>query len=88
LEAEWNEYIENNNSLYFYERSRKKKLNYSDSEEMPPLTPPKQALEIRLDDDDDHMPDCPWKQHDFDCDSPSSQYINRVSLGGNNLNSV
>jgi hypothetical protein len=89
LEAEWNEYIEDNNSLYFYGRSRKRKLNYStDSEEMPPLPPPTQALEIRLDDDDDYMPDCPWKQHEFDYDSPSDQYINRVSLGGNDLNSV
>ncbi len=89
MEAEWNEYIEDNDSLYFYGRSRKKKLNYStDSEEMPPPSPPMQALKIRLDDNDDYMPDCPWKQHDFDYDSPSSQYINKVSLGGNDLNSV
>jgi hypothetical protein len=47
-----------------------------------------QALKIRLDDDDDYMPDCPWKQHEFDYDSPSGQYINWVSLGGNKLNSV
>jgi hypothetical protein len=41
LEEEWNEYIEDNDSLYFYERSRKRKLNYStDSEEMPPLPSP------------------------------------------------
>jgi hypothetical protein len=73
----------------FYRRSRKRKLNYStDSEDMPPLPPPMQALEIRLDDNDDYMPDCPWKQHGFDYDSPSSQYINRISLGGKDLNSV
>jgi hypothetical protein len=48
LEAEWNEYIENNGSLYFYGRSRKRESNYS-TEEMPPLPPPTQALEIRLD---------------------------------------
>jgi hypothetical protein len=89
LEAEWNEYIEDNDSLYFYRRSRKRKLNYStDSKDMPPHPPPTQALEIRLDDDDDYMPDCPWKRHGFDYDSSSSQYINRVSLGGNSLNSV
>jgi hypothetical protein len=89
LEAEWNEYIEDNDSFYFYGRSRKRKLNYStDSEEMPPLPPPMQALEIRLNDDDDFMPDCPWKQHEFHYDPPSGQYINRVSLGDNNLNSV
>ncbi len=89
LEAEWNEYIEDNYSLYFYGRSRKRELNYStNSEEMPPLPPPTQALEIRLDNDDDYMPDCPWKQHEFDYDSPSDQYINRVSLGGNDLNSI
>jgi hypothetical protein len=73
LEAEWNEYIEDNNFLYFYGRSRKRKFNYStDSEEMLPLPPPTQALEIRLD-DDDYMPDCPFKQHDFDYDFPSGQ---------------
>jgi hypothetical protein len=56
--------------LYFYGRIRKRELNYStDSEEMPPLPPPTQALEIRLDDNDDYMPDCPWKQHDFNYDS-------------------
>ncbi len=55
---------------------------------MPPLPPPMQALEIRLDDNDDYMNDCPLKPHGFDYDSPSSQYINRVSLGDNNLNSV
>ncbi len=56
LEAEWNEYIEDSNSLYFYRRSRKRKLNYStNSEEMPPLPPPMQALEIRFDDDDDFI---------------------------------
>jgi hypothetical protein len=39
LEAELNEYIEDNDSLYFYGRSRKRKLNYStDSEEMPPTS--------------------------------------------------
>jgi hypothetical protein len=75
--------------LYFYGRSRKRKLNYStDSEDMPTLLPPMQALEIMLDDDDDYMPDCPWKRYGFDYDSPSSQYINRVSLGGNHLNSM
>ncbi len=89
LEAEQNEYIEDNDSLYFYGRSRKRKFNYStDSEDMPPLPAPTQALEIRLDDNDDYMPDCPWKRHGFDDDSPSSQYINRVSLGDNDLNSV
>ncbi len=89
MEAEWNEYIEDNDSLYFYERSRKRKLNNSTvSEEMPPIPPPTQALEIRLDDDDDYMPNCTWKQHEFNCDSPSGQSINRVSLGGNVLNSV
>jgi hypothetical protein len=86
LEAEWNEYIEDNNSLYFYRRSKKRKFNYStDSEEMPPLPPPIHALEIRLNDDDDYMPDCPWKQHDFDYDSPTGQCINGVSLGGNSV---
>ncbi len=65
------------------------KLNYStNSEDMSPLPPPTQALEIRLDDNYDYMPDCPWKRHGFNDDSPSSQYTNRVSLGGNNLNSV
>ncbi len=80
LEVEWNDYIEDNISLYFFGRSRKRKSNNStDSEEMSPLPPPMQALEIRLDDNDGYMPDCPCKQHDFDYDSPSSQYINRVS---------
>jgi hypothetical protein len=89
LEAEWNEYIEDNNSLYFYRRSRKRKLNYStDCEDMPPLPTPTLALEIRLDANDDYMPDCPWKRHGFDNDSPSSQYMNRVSVGGNDLTSV
>jgi hypothetical protein len=75
--------------LYFYGRNRKRKLNYStDSEKMPPLPPPTQALKRRLDDDDDYMPDCPWKQHEFDYDSLLDQYMNRVSLGGNNLNGV
>ncbi len=55
---------------------------------MPPLPPPTQALKRRLDDDDDYMPDCPWKQHEFDYDSLLDQYMNRVSLGGNNLNGV
>jgi hypothetical protein len=63
--------------LYFYGRSRKRKSNYTaDSDEMPSLPPPMQALEMRLDDDDDYMPDCPWKQHGFDYDSPPGQYIN------------
>jgi hypothetical protein len=89
LEAEWNVYIEDNNSLYFYQRSRKRKLSYStDSEEMPPLPPPMQALEIRLNDNDDYMPDCPWKQYEFDYDSSSDQCINKISIGGNDLNSV
>ncbi len=53
LEAEWSEYIKDNNSLCIYGRIRKRKLNYStDSEEMPPLPPLMQALEIRLDDND------------------------------------
>ena len=47
-----------------------------------------QALEIKLNDNDDYMPDCPWMQHKFDYDSPSDQYINMVSLGDNDLNSV
>ncbi len=89
MEAEWNEYIGDNDSLYFYGRSRKSKLNYStDPEEMPPLPPATQALEIRLNDDDEYMPDCPWKQHEFNYDSPSGQCIDRVSFGGNDLNSV
>ncbi len=89
MEAEWNEYTEDNNSLYFYRRSRKRKLNYSmDSEDMPPLPTPTQAFEIRLINDDDYMSDCPWKQYGFEDDSPSSQYINRVSLGGDDLTSV
>ncbi len=78
MEAEWNEYIEGNDSLFFYRRSRKRKLNYSiDSEEMSPLPPPTQALEIRLDDDDYYMPGCPWKQYEFDYDSLSVHYINK-----------
>ncbi len=55
---------------------------------MPLLPPPMHAFEIRSNDDDDYMPDYPWKQHDFNYDSPSSQYINRVNLGGNDINSV
>ena len=59
--------VEGIDSLYFYGRSRKRKLNYStDSEEIPPLPPQMQALEIKLDDNDDYMPDCPSMQHDFD----------------------
>ncbi len=73
----------------FYGRSRKRKLNHSmDSEDMPPLPTSTQALEIRLDDDDDYRPDCPWKHYGFDNDSPSSQYTNGVNLGGNDLTSV
>jgi hypothetical protein len=55
---------------------------------MPILPPPTQALEIRLNNDVDYMPDCLSKQHEFDYDSPSDQYINRVSFGGNDLKSV
>jgi hypothetical protein len=48
LEAEWNEYIEDKDSLYFYGRSRKRKFSYTtDSEEMPPLPPPTQAFLCR-----------------------------------------
>ncbi len=54
---------------------------------MPPLPTPTQALKIKLDDNDDYMPDCQWKQHGFDDDSPSNQYINRVSLVGDGLTS-
>jgi hypothetical protein len=51
--------------LYFYGRSRKKKLNDStDSEDMPLFPPPTEAMEIMLDDDDDYMPDCPWKSRE------------------------
>ncbi len=81
LEAEWNQYIEDNDSLYFYGRSRKRKLNNStDSEDMLPLPLPTEAMEIMLDDDNDYMPDCPWKKHDSNDDSPSSQNINRISF--------
>ncbi len=70
MEAEWIQYIEDNNSLYSYGRSRKRKLNNStDSEDMPPLPPPTEAMEIMLDDDDDYMPDCPCKRHDYYDDS-------------------
>jgi hypothetical protein len=76
LEAEWIQYIEDNDSLYFYGRSRKRKLNNStDSEDMPPLPLPTEAMEIMLDDDDDYMPDCPWKRHDYYDDSPARKLM-------------
>jgi hypothetical protein len=82
LEVEWNQYIEDNDSLYFYGRSRKRKLNNStDFEDMPPLPPPTEAMEIMLDADYDYMPDCPWKKNDSNNYSPSSQNINRISFG-------
>jgi hypothetical protein len=81
LEVEWNQYIEDNDSLYFYGRSRKKKLNNSmDFKDMPPLPLPTEAMEIMLDANYDYMPDCPWKKHS-NYDSPSSQNINRISFG-------
>ena len=82
MEVEWNQYIEDNDSLYFYGRSKKRKLNNStDFEDMPPLPLPTEAMEIMLDADYDYMPDCPWKKHDSNNDSPSSQNINRISFG-------
>ncbi len=78
----WNRYIEDNDSLYFYGRSRKRKLNNSmDFEDMLPLPPLTEAMEIMLDADYDYMPNCPWKKHDSNNDSPSSQNINRISFG-------
>jgi hypothetical protein len=75
---EVNHNIEDNNSLYFYVRSRKRKLNNStDFKDMPPLPPPMEAMEIMLDADYDYMPDC----HDSNNDSPSSQNINWISFG-------
>jgi hypothetical protein len=76
LEAEWNQYIEDNDSLYFYRRSRKRKLNDStNSEDMLPLPLPTEAMEIKLDDDNDYMPDCPWKKHDSYDDSPARELM-------------
>ncbi len=76
MEAEWNQYIEDNDSLYFYGRSRKRKSNDStDAEDIPPLPPPTEAMEKMLDDDNDYMPDCPWKRHDYDDDSPARELM-------------
>ncbi len=76
LEAEWIQYIEDNNSFYSYGRSRKRKLNNStNSEYMPPLPLPTETMEIMLDDDDDYMPDCPWKRHDYYDDSPARELM-------------
>jgi len=55
--------------------------NSTDFEDMQQLTPQMEAMEIMLDDDYDYMPDCPWKKHDSNNDSPSSQNINRISFG-------
>jgi hypothetical protein len=52
-----------------------------DFEDMLPLPPLTEAMEIMLDADYDYMPDCPWKKHDSNNDSPSSQNINRISFG-------
>jgi hypothetical protein len=71
LEVEWNQYTEDNDSLYFYGRSRKRKLNNSmDFEDMPPLPLPTEAMEIMLDADYDYIPDCPWNKHYSNNDSP------------------
>ncbi len=73
MKKEWNQYIEDNNSLYFYGRSRKRKLkDCTDSEDMPLLPLPAEAMEIMLDANDDYMPDCPWKRRDFDNEPHSS----------------
>ncbi len=42
---------------------------------MPPLPLPAEALEIMLDDDDDYMPACPWKRHDYYDDSPARELM-------------
>ncbi len=42
---------------------------------MPPLPPPTEAMEIMLDDDDDYMPDCPWKSNDYYDDSPARELM-------------
>jgi hypothetical protein len=83
LETEWNDYIEEYKSLYFYGRSRKRKMqNSTDSKDMPSL-PSMDVSEIMLVDDDDYQPDCPWKMLDFDDDEQPRGTLNRVSRGNN-----
>ena len=53
LEAEWNTYVKENDSIYLYGRSRKRKSNDSaDYEDMPQLQLKTEVSEIFLDDDD------------------------------------
>jgi hypothetical protein len=83
LEADWNEYIEEYNSLYHYGRSGKRRLNNSTDPEDTPAPPSMDALEIILFDDDGYQPDCPWKTYDFNEDNLSRGNLNRVSKRNN-----
>ncbi len=61
MESEWNDYIEEYYLLYFFGRSRKRKLNDgTDPKDMPSL-PTMDVSEIMLVDNEDYQPDCPWK---------------------------
>jgi len=85
LESEWNDYIEEYNSLCFSGRSRKRKLNNStDPKDMPSL-PTMDVSEIMLVDDEDYQPDCPWKTFDYNDDDKPRKNLNRVSYGNDDL---
>ncbi len=84
LESEWNEYIEEYESIYFSGKgSRKRKSNDdTDPQEMPPL-PSMDVSEIMVVDNEDYEPYCPWKMFDNDDDHRPWQNLNRVSYGNN-----
>jgi hypothetical protein len=59
LESEWNDHIEEYDSLSFSGRSRKRKLNDgTDPKDMQSL-PTMDISEIMLVDNEDYQPDCP-----------------------------
>jgi hypothetical protein len=88
LESEWNEYIEENESMYFSDKgSRKKKSNNGTNPQEMPTLPSMVVSEIMLVDDEDYEPDCPWKMFDNNDDDRPQQSLNRVSYGNNDSDS-
>ncbi len=65
--------------MYFFGRSRKRKLNNgTDPKDMPSL-PTMDVSEMMLVDDEDYHPDCPWKTFDNNDNDEPRQNLNRVS---------
>ncbi len=83
VEAEWNEYIEEYDSLHHYGSSRKRRLNNSTNLEDMPALPSTDVSKIMLVDYDDYQPDCSWKTHDFNNDDLSRCNLKRVSYRNN-----